>query len=503
MRIVFLFLLFITACSLQNNKDSEKALHLALSEEPLTVDPRLVKTLNCSNLCQMLFEGLMSSDKNGELSFGIADHVELSKDHLVYVFHLKDAVWSDGSLVTAQNFVDSWKSSLDPAFPASNVNQLFPIKGAKQAKLGEKSVEEVGVVAIDLKTLQVELESPTPYFLKLCSLPIYFPIPSKEGINSDSLVVNGPFLIEKWRRQDKIVLSKNKSYWNEKDVVLNKIEFAFLKPETALQLFELGKLDWAGSPISYLPSESLETLAKTCGYQKAPLRGTSFIRVNTTRAKLSDSEFRKKIGFAINRDEITKTLLHGSQKTATRFVPPEMGLNNPDLIEAIGIENAKFEGSITLMYAEDPRTRAIAQAIQGQLNQALSVNIELEAQETRVYYEKLRKGNYELAICSWIADFDDPINFLELFQYQNQSGNMTGWESAEYLEQLNQSVISEGDERLAVLAKAERILMNEMPIIPIFHFQMNYLQNKDLDGVVLRPTGLIDCRFAKLDGLKR
>ena len=285
---------------------------------------------------------------------------------------------------------------------------------------------------------------------------------------------------------------------------LDAIDFTIASPDTALQMYEEGKLDWIGSPFSLIPTDAVRSLKSEGLLQVSPFFGTAFYRINTApslngiKNPLADPKVRRALSLAIDRDGIVRSVLQGGQEAARSLVPPQMGLRTERYVQKKKEELAEnLDGPITISYLNSERNAAVAQAIQKQWENAFGIRVQLEAVEPKVFYQRVSKREYQIAGGSWTADFNDPVNFLEVFKYKEGSANNTGWENLEFIDFLNRSsVCSGGTERDELLQIAEAILLEEMPIIPIYHFALNFVKRPELSGVVLAPTGRLDLRRA-------
>lgn len=506
----------MTACSCTKSSSlSKQHLRINIHSEPQSLDPRKARDLNAVTLMHMLFEGLTRIGKEGNVELALAKDCEISEDGLCYLFHLRDAVWSDGKPITSFDFSKSWAKTLSPSFPSDVAYQLYSIKGAKLKKQGEQG--EIGIKTPDPYTLIVELEEPLPYFLELLSTPIFFPVQSQLddenphwSENASSYISNGPFLMRSWKHSDQIELIRNPSYWEAKEVKLEHIDLFMVSNEIELRMFEEGALDWAGSPLSTLPPDAINHLKKRGSLRVSPLLGTYFLRVNTEDPVLNNADLRRALAFAINRNEIVEHILQGGQTPATALTPPSLRLAMEGFFQDASIpkgkelhhtaveELLKQELTLTLLYQQTDRNHLIVQTLQQQLKKTLGVNLILEAVEKQTFYERISKKQYQLAAGSWIADYNDPINFLEVFKFRASSTNNTGWEDPKYVDCLSRSsVCRNSEERRILLRNAEELLMTQMPIIPIFHFAMNYLQRDDIEDVALSSIGQIDFRWAR------
>ncbi len=523
MRCLLLILLLFTLSCCPSSNTQKKMLRINIKDEPQSLDPRKARDLNSVTLMHMLFEGLSRIGKDGSAELALAREIQVSEDGRIYTFHLRPTLWSDGSPVTSFDFARSWRTMLDPAFPTDLAYQLYVIKGAKEAKTGEFSSDSVAIQTPDAATLIVELQEPIPYFLELLTAPSFYPVPlavdEKNGNWTESTsgyVSNGPFVLRAWEHSNTIQVVRNPLYWDAKNVHLPGIEMVMVTPETEFRMFQDCQLDWAGSPLSNLPPDSVPHLKERQNLQVKPLLGTYFLRINTlSNPFLSHPLTRRALAFSINREAITEHILQGGQLPATALVPPTMGLsangyfNDADSQKAKDIlelycEREEFSKTefpaLSILYIADERNHAIVMALKEQIENALGIQVDLEPAERKIFYERVSKKQYQLAAGSWIADFNDPINFLDVFKFKEGSTNNTGWENTKYIECLNQSVLCNNlEERKNILRDAERILIDQMPLIPIFHYALNYLQRPGLEDISLSPLGQIDFRWCKLE----
>jgi len=506
---VFLLILF-GSCSKSQPVQRQTA-KLSLTTDPKMLDPRKARDLDSITLIHMLFEGLTRTSRTGKTELALAKSVEVSEDGLTFIFHLRESLWSNGLSLTASDFSTSWKAILDPKFATDIAYQLYPIKNARKAKLGEADIETVGVRALDDLTLLVELEQPLPYFLDLVSMTSFYPVPTQSvsknddwSLTSETLVSNGPFLLHTWRHSDQLTLKKNNRYWESDSVQLSSVDFFVASPDTALRMYEEGKLDWTGSPLSTIPADAIQNLKHSHSLQISPFLATYFYRVNISseiggiKNPLADPSLRSALAFAIDRDGIVSHVLQGGQLAAWSLVPPEMGLAPEGyFLEQKRDLPIELDGPITISYSNTERNASVAQAVQKQWENALGIKVQLEAVEPKVFFQRVSKKEYQIAAGSWTADFNDPVNFLELFKYSDGGTNNTGWENPDYIDLLNQSAICKDEAgRKQLLRKAEAILMEHMPIIPIFHFALNYIKQPQFSGVALSPMGQLDLRWA-------
>ncbi|MBI5272937.1 MAG: peptide ABC transporter substrate-binding protein [Chlamydiia bacterium] len=487
-----------------------RSVRLSVNSDPAILDPRRARDLDSITLIHMLFEGLTRADSEGALEMALAEKVSVTDSGRRYTFRLRKSYWSNGEPVTASDFVSSWKTLLDPQFATDMAYQLYPIKNAKEAKLGRASLDTVGVLAENDQTLVVDLESPLPYFLELLSMPSFFPVHAKTVAQysdwclvPERFVSNGPFCLQSWQHSDKLVFAKNPKYWEAETVQLEGVQIFVAAPDTSLRMYEEGKLDWAGSPLSSIPADAIASLKQGGALQISPFCGTYFYRLNTEemiggkKNPLSDTRVRRLLGVSLDREGIVKHVLQGGQEPAYTLVPPQMGLERKDLMAQPLDGFDLFQEPLVISYSNTERNASVAQAVQRRWKEKLGIEVLLEAVEPKVFFQRVSKKEYQIAAGSWTADFNDPVNFLEVFKYKGASTNNTGWERAEYVDLLDKSALcTEMEERKHLLSQAERVLMDDMPILPIFHFALNYLKREDLEKVSLSSMGQLDMRWA-------
>ena len=394
-------------------------------------------------------------EKMVRLSLRLQKSVDISEDKKTYTFYLRDAKWWDGKSLTAEDFEQTIKSQLDPLFPAGSANDLYVIKNAQAAKLGKVSLDEVGVKALNTKTLQIELNYPIPYFLDLTTSPFLFAIPahimrkspdwaSKSG---QLFVGNGPFKLVHWRHHNHLVLEKNEQYWDKDKIRLEKIHLHIIEDEnTELNMFESGELDWAGYPLSTLPTDAIQALASQNRLQTYPMSGTYYYIFNVNSPPFNNLNFRKAFAFAIHRQAIIDNIMQCKQVAATSLIPPTIWeiksffLDN-DVVEARRLFNLALKEmgytrdtlpEITLSYNTQSAHHKIAQAIQEQWFQAFGIRVKLQNKEWKVFLDELSKKQFQIARMGGIASYKDPISFLDQYKDKDNCNNLCGWTDARF-----------------------------------------------------------------------
>lgn len=514
--ILIALLLVLTSCKVRHTdtkdgfKEDEQVLRIACAEELTSYDPRKVRGLVPVTVLHMLYEGLMRLDNHGRPTNALAEAVHLSQDAKTYTFKLRKAKWSNGDPVTAFDFAETWKSILDPNFPAPNAYQFYLIKNAKEAKEGSANPEEIGIKATDPSTLVVELTNPAPYFLDLVCTHFFYAVHPKSSF--DQIICNGPFTVKKWKQNNEILFEKNKDYWDREDVHLDGIALYILDDQTALRMFERGELDWAGSPMGTLPQDALPTLKHAHQLRVSPAAGTHWFRFNTGIPPFNNLSMRKAFTYSLNRKDIIEYITQGFQRPAEAIVPPNFGLSKNSYFADHAVPSAWYAfqealeemkiakdelPEIVLSYAVSDRNNKIAQAVQQEWKKALGITVRLEGIESKIFFERLNQKKFQMAIGSWYADFRDPINFLEVFKSKNNTTNNTHWENERFTKLLNKSdKEADSEKRLSLLSKAQGILMQELPVAPLFFGSFNYVKKEELLGVYFCDLGYLDFKYA-------
>lgn len=497
-------------------------LTLNMKISPKTFDPRKTCDVFSLQMVCLLFEGLVKQYPDGSVQLAQAKSYQVSEDQLTYTFTLGNHVWSNGQPVTAYDFAQSWKDVLDPQFSSPGDYLFSAIKNAEKAKRGNVPLSEVGIKAVDAKTLVIELIHPVPYLLKLLTLPEFFPInieqdrkhPNWTNHLTSQCIGNGPFIIEKYEQGDKIVFTSNPHYRKTKDKHPKKITFNIVENDyVTLEMFKQGKIDLVGDSLTTIPLEKVSELEKKWSFNAQSQPYSIFIYLNTDKSPLTNTKIRRAFALAINRQELLGLLGNNCKKqiktdsinlayhpglSATDIVPPCLKENrylqlfkDNDVVQAnvllkegmaeLGITKEAFKG-LTLLYSS--RIYAgdeLARIIQQQWVNALGILIRLEKLDFSLFLDKIDKKDYHMCLASWIALYDHPMSILERFGSKNYAMNRTNWENPKFTKLLVHANYKQGDQHLLTLEKAERILIQDMPIIPIYHRNYVYLINPDLE----------------------
>lgn len=512
----------------QSDSDSSQERHKAqilslnVYTEPPTLDPGQAGDSASDLILAMLYDGLFVASEDGSVKPAVAESYELSEDKRTYTFHLRKTLWSDGTPVTSHDFAFAWRRVLDPRFSAEQTFFLLYIEGAQDAKTGKIPLDAVGIRTPDDLTLVVTLTRPVPFFLELLVGSAYMPV--KRAIvehNPDwaleagkDYVSNGPFILNQWVHQKEISLVRNANGWDAQAVKLNAIHLLLVQDtNTELALFEKGIVDMAGRPVSMdLPMDSLPMLREQGRLKVTPGAATYYYAFNTEKPPFTNAKLRKAFAYAVNRKEIVDNVTKGGEQAATCLTAPPLNLEmepcfvDGDVTTARRLfQEALQEMQITkqqlppinLSYNTSESHHKIAQAVQQQWHDAFGIQVNLENVEWKVYLDKMASGDFTIGRMTYSAFFNDPFTFLDRFMAADSSYNHSRWLNPQVLKVLDDSLNeSAPPKRYELLKQAQRLLINQMPIIPIYFLTYSYLCHPDLKGFFISPTGWIYFRYA-------
>jgi oligopeptide transport system substrate-binding protein len=507
-------------------KQTVKPLRIAIGAEPETLDPRKSTGIPESYVENQVFEGLAVRDEYGNAVPGVAEKWVISADGLKYTFHLRaNAKWSNGDPVTAHDFEYAWKSTLSPELASKYADQLYYLKnGESYNKKKGATADQVGVKAVNDRTLEVTLERPTAYFLSLMAFHTYFPVHKKTveaNINwakdPKTVIANGPFTIANWVHNSKMELVKNGAYWDKSNVKSEKLELVFSDSNTTvMSMFESNQLDMAdfSPPVAETPR-----LMKEGKLKIYPYLGTYFFAINVTKAPFDNPKVRKAFALAINRKAIVENITRAGEKPAVAWVPfglpgakagEDYRKASGDLFKDNDVETAKKllaeagypEGRglppVNILYNTNEQNKSISEAIQEMWKKNLGAVVNLTNQEWKVYLASRKQGDFQIARSGWIGDYDDPMTFADVMMTAN-GNNVSKWTNQRYddLVREAQSTIDQS-ERMRAMQEAEKLLMEEMPIIPIYFYVSRVLEKPNVKGVMRGVDGGVCLKGAYL-----
>ncbi|MCZ0716960.1 peptide ABC transporter substrate-binding protein [Aerococcus kribbianus] len=507
------------------NGEGGKVLNWVESAEIPTMDATMATDAVSFNAMEAVNEGLYRQTKDGEYELGmLAEEPEISEDGLTYTYKLKeDAVWSNGEPVTADDFVYSWQRLTNPDTGAAYSYLIQGIVANADAVIkGEAEPSELGVKAIDDKTLEVKYEKPVPYLKGLLAMAPLFPLNQEfveekgdsYGTSAENVLYNGPFTLEGWDGTNlNWQLKKNDQYWDADTVKLDAIDYQVIKEgSTAINLFDSGELDF-----TTLGSEYAQARQDDPNRDSAPESTLAYLKMNQERngkeTPLANAKIREGIAKAVDKEAYVNDVLKNGSQAADYFVPKGLAKNpetNADFREDNGenlvsynLEEAKAafkegleeigEDQITLELLTDDTEGAkrSAEFLQGQLTQnldGLEVNIVAVPFKSRIAADD--KQDYDLQVALWGADYADPINYLELFVTDGNNNN-SSYSNPEY-DALIQSAADETEDltgRWEDLQAAEKLLLDDYAISPLYQRSQTYLENPAVKNVVRNQVG--------------
>ena len=506
-------LLGLTACKpsamREQSPGSGPVLNWANLDEPSELDPENATTPADSNIILALFEGLTALDPSDLHPVpAVATRWESSADGLTWTFHLRsNARWSTGDLVTADDFVYSFKRVLSPRLKAQNAYMLFIVKNAEAFHRGTlKNFNDVGVHAPDDQTLVVTLSHPATYFPSVVAHTVWFPVPrntiEKFGAYDEpatpwtrpgTLVSNGPFVLKDWKPNEVVTVVKSPTYWDADATSLSQINFYPLSdPDAAEAAFAGGKVHI----VSRMPA------AKRAYYQAVEpesLHGTTVLatylyRFNTSRPPLNDARVRRALSLSIDRSVITRDVLGGGQVPASTLTPPGLpGFSVPEsnsfqpalarqLLAEAGFPGGKGMPSLSLIFNDTKNHRRIAEAISAMWSRELGITTTDRAVDTSHWENAFVTLDYEVARFGWNGDFADPSTFLDIMA-SDSPNNATGWHDPTYDRLIDEARMStDPAKRMAAFRRCEEIIAEQAPIAPIYFYAESELVRKTVVG---------------------
>jgi len=531
-----------------------------LGTEPATIDPALSQGIPEANVILQTMDGLTRINNKNVPVPAIAKSWTISKDRKTYIFTLRDAYWTNGTPVTAYDFEYAWKRALSPEMASVYAYQLYYISGGEafntsikvgtkyyagllDAKgnpvmktVGGKQVAQpnmakpidpnknVGVKALTAKTLKVYLQSPTVYFLNLTAFPTLMPVckavvsaNDKWAADVTNYVTDGPFKLTQWSHNDKMTFVKSPTYWDKASVKLTKITYLMVTDEsTALSMFQSGQMD-VGSTV---PLAELPKLVASGDAKILPYLGTYYYQMNVTKKPFNDVRVRQALNLAINRKAIVTSITKGGQTPALAYVPGGIADaaagsdfrtvggtfytdNNvaaaQKLLAAAGYPGGKGFPSFTLLFNTSNAHQSIAEAIQQMWKKNLGISCTLKVEEWGVYLDDRNNLNYQVARAGWIGDYMDPNTFLDMW-VTGGGNNGTGWSNKTYDALIAKAkATTNPTARMATLHDAEKILMTDMPIIPIYFYTNPVLITKHVKNFYQSTLGFVDWKNAYME----
>ncbi len=508
----------LTACAPRETPAEAGArsgiLHLSLGPEPGRLDPHLATSLADVRAVSALFEGLVGQDPATlDPLPAAALRWESSADGVTHTFHLRpNGRWSDGKPVTADDFVASVRRVLTPALAAPNAPLLHTVLNAEAWHRGRLTdFTSVGIRAIDAHTLRIQLERPDPAFFSKLSHPAWFPVPVHAILASGpedgrenrwdaapaTLVGNGPFVLKEWRTGRTLRFAASTTHRDGTSLRLREVMVhVFDGPDAEERAYRAGQLHVTDS----LPAGRVDVWRTEAPGQlrTEPVLDVYFYRINTTRPHLSDPRVRRALSLAIDRPALVAALLRGGQTPARAFVPPftngysppEVLRHDPAAARALLAEAGYPDGAglptLELLYNTSENHRRIAEVVQQQWR-AIGVQSRLTNQEFASLLEARRAGDFQILRSSWVADYNEPLSFLDLFTSTNPN-NYTGWSDPAYDHALSQAALTQDPQaRHELYRSAETRLLDAAPLLPVYVNAHVYLIHPAVRGWFAHP----------------
>lgn len=505
---------------------NENTANLTIASEPPTIDPALGTDTTSGAIIDNVFEGLTSVTPEGDIVPAAAESWDVSEDALVYTFHLReDAKWSNGDPVVASDFEYAWKRVLNPETLSQRAEFLYAIEGAENYNKGEGDLEDVQINVLDDYTLEVVLRSPTPYFTEFVAMYTFSPVnpavvDEKEswavGANED-YITNGPFVLTEWTHNSDYVLEKNEQYWDMDNVALDAVNVQIIESEAAATSeFMAGNLDFLGSPYGTVSLDSIEVFEEQGLLQTQATSAIYWYIMNVTDPVMSNPNIRKALALAVDRQNIVDNITKGGQIPALGYVPPmipgfeedrgyfeDADYDTAREYLAVGLEELGLsdpsELTINLSINTSEAHSVIAQDVQEKWAQELGINISIDNTEWQVYLDKLSMLDYQVGRMGWTGKYNDATTYLDMYRTKDVGNNDTGWESEAYKALLDESDYELDEEaRLQLLRDAEAVMIDEMPVIPIYYYSNAFVESDRIEGMDYDAVGRIDLKHVSI-----
>jgi len=499
----------LAACGGSGDFDENSVvLHRGNSAEPLTLDPHKASGTWENNIIGDMFIGLFTDDANGAPIPGMAEGWEVSEDGLTWTFVLREAVWSDGVPVTAKDFEYAFQRILNPATLAQYSSLLYPIENAEAVNTGALPLDAVGVEALDDRTLEIRLENPAPYLLGLLTHYTTFPVPrhiveeyGDQWIQPEHIAVNGPYELVQWSTNNFVHVRRNELFYDNENVCIDEVfYYPTVDAAAGVRRVQNGELhlnnEFPGQHIDRLRREMPDYV------RVHPFMGTVYFSMNNELDMFSDSRVRNALGMAVNREFLAQEIYRDGRLAAYSLVPPDVA-NYAGGVRAewadLSMEDRRARARDLLMEAgygpdnplefeyshrstgDNPRIAPVVQ--QDWESIADWVDVDLRQIETQIHYENLRSADYQVGDGGWIADYNDAYNFLFLAEERSIPMNYSRYRNPEYddlVSRANQELDMEV--RASMLAEAEQMMIDDMPIIPITFYVNRAVVSPEVSG---------------------
>lgn len=498
---------------------TENILRVGNGSEPRSFDPHKSILYPEGHVYLNVFEGLTSRDpRTLEPIAALATGWETRAAGRVWIFHLRrGAVFSDGTPITAHDFVWSWQRLVNPLNASPYLFAANAIVHAREISAGKRPPTDLGVRALDAYTLKVELEQPTPYFAKLVSAWAFVALPRRaieywgeHWTDLEHLVASGPFRVVEHIPYDQIVLAKNPRYWDRKNVQLDRI---YLLPVTDTaqnaNLYRAGELDIVRG--GYLPPQLIRSLSRKADFQGGKYFASLFYSFNIKRKPFDDIRVRRALSLALNREDIALKYLGNGETPAVGIVPPLIqGYRSTSttrydpaearrLLAEAGYPGGRGFPTVTLTLYTNTTIETLAQAVQSGWKEQLGIQVELQREELQTFETRVIRHDFTVTTDGWIGDYLDPTTFLDLFLDANPN-NHSGWTDPGYTALMDRaSQIADPVTRNRLLERAEALLVDRAGVIPLVHLALPYLKKPWVKEYHPNPLGQYQFKSVRID----
>ena len=506
----------------------ETVLNVAISTDPSSLDPAINIGDSLMYILGLTEESLTRYGEDQQIVDGLADEITHNDDYTQWTFHLRDSAWSNGDEVTADDWVYGITRLLDGSTEVAYPDFNYEIKNARELFKGEVDASELGVTAIDDKTVQFDLAYPVPYFEKLLTHCQHFGInrdfvesiggDANYGTSADTVLSNGPYYVDSWETDNIVVLKKNPYYWNADNIAIDQVNVYVIPDEGAqVNMFingELDIVDFSAQRLSTIQSAGYEALSYNNGR-------SAYLKYNMSNEYLSNKYIRQAISSAIDRETLVKGVLKNASTAADGFIPLGLSGGNTTFRDAVGstleytydsdkakelLEKGTQELGIeasdinfTILTRNTDEFTSVAGALQQLLQEELGIKVEVETLDSSSVKTKTKSYDYDVVLASWGADFDDATNFLGAYE-NAQDANDALYKSEEFNDVYVKAVYeTDQDERTKQLGEAEKILLEDQAITPLYYTAQYYAVSDRVDGVIRRSVvPYLDTYFAEI-----
>lgn len=516
--------LFLTACGKQQETSKQQELRLSASAPLDTID---ISKATGYGQTGNVFESFYRLGKNGQPTAGLAKKATVSADGLTWTFTLRDAKWSNGDQITAQDFVYSWRRSLTPKTASPYAYLFSGVKNADAISKGKLPVEQLGIKALDNKTVEISLEKPIAYFKVLMAYPLFGPqnqrvvekYGKKYATNSKYMVYSGPFVIKNWTgTSDKWSFQKNPNYWDKKQVKLDKISYKVVSnPNTGYELYQQDKLDM--TPLS---SQQVKNYKNSSEFKQYPYSYVAFLAYNfnatnaANKKALNNQNIRRALSLALDRKVLTKKVFGDGSQVPTGFVANDLAKNPQTGVdfskEQAVTKTVAYDANLAKKYwrkglaetglkeltfnilasSDTPTNDALTQYLQSQYTKVLpGLKVKVQNIPGKSALERARKGEFDIYVSGWGGDFNDPITFLQI-PLTGTSYNYGNYSNSEYDRLIAKATNEDANDKLARwndLVAAAKLFNSQQGVSPLYQQTTAYLQKKRVKGIIHNTAG--------------